>query len=212
MEPRKVLAPRIRPIGTCTGIRIGSSSASLRPPQVAGLGQRRDRACPPHGALCAKKRRILSLVSRGTWKLQDPLFRGDSATAITAPSPAASKNVVRHILYLEGAGRETPYLSASEMVEAAESFAGSDGAVWRTSVTVARSHRVTHLSNKELMGLLKGKGKGRAEWRSAIEVAQARRYVEEWAEHLLDFSSVGSDLNAAETAATIFTRGKGRQS
>jgi hypothetical protein len=96
------------------------------------------------------------------------------------------------------------------MVEAAEFFAGSDGSVWCTSVTKARSHRVTHISNKELMGLLKGKGKGRGEWRSAIEVAQARRYVEEWAEHLLDFSSVGNDLDAAEMAAAIFTRGKGR--
>jgi hypothetical protein len=34
---------------------------------------------------------------------------------------------------------------------------------------------------------MKGNGKGKAKWPNAFEVMQARRYVEQWGEHLLDF-------------------------
>ena len=39
------------------------------------------------------------------------------------------------------------------------------------------------------MGLLRGSGKGDAKWNNAYEVMQAHKYVEEWQEHLVDFSS-----------------------
>jgi hypothetical protein len=38
--------------------------------------------------------------------------------------------------------------------------------------------------------LLRGTGKGDAEWPSAFEVLRARQYVEEWQEHLADFTSL----------------------
>jgi hypothetical protein len=69
----------------------------------------------------------------------------------------------------------------------ARHFAGPAGHVYRAIVPVAEEHGVVHIGQKELLGLRRGKGKGRAAWPSALEVMQARRYVEQWAEHLLDF-------------------------
>lgn len=43
---------------------------------------------------------------------------------------------------------------------------------------------------------------GDATWRSAQEVAQARAYVEHWAEHLVDFRGQGQ-ANAAQLRAII---------
>lgn len=121
------------------------------------------------------------------WKAsKDPLFRGDIAAGVRPPVPAADDSLVRHILYLEGPGRETPYLSTTESLEMARRFAGS-GTVWETSVLAARAHSVAHIANSELLAALKGNGKGKAKWSDAYEVMQARRYVEQWSEHLLDF-------------------------
>ncbi len=47
-----------------------------------------------------------------------------------------------------------------------------------------------HIPRLELLKLLRGKGRGRAKWSSAHEVMTARRYVEQWAEHLFDFSDL----------------------
>lgn len=122
------------------------------------------------------------------WKeTRDPLFRGDLAEEVRLPTPAADPSMVRHILYLDGAGRETPYLSTSEWRDIAELFAGREGRVWQTKVPRAKAEKVRHLSRRELVQLLRGKGKGAASWPSPFEVMQARRYVEEWREHLLDF-------------------------
>ena len=123
------------------------------------------------------------------WRHQsDPLLRGDSADCVCLPTPSADDSIVRHVLYLEGAGRETPYLSTSEQREVATHFAGPDGRVWKTMLRQVREGGLGHISRRELLGLLKGRGKGRARWKSAFEVAQARRYVEQWYEHLVDFS------------------------
>ncbi|MFH1465597.1 MAG: hypothetical protein ABIO70_14515 [Pseudomonadota bacterium] len=123
------------------------------------------------------------------WRHQsDPLFRGDRADAVGLPSPSANDSIVRHILYLEGAGRETPYLSTTELHEIAEHFAGRNGRVWKAMLRRLHEEGITHISRIELLSLLKGRGKGRATWRSALEVAQARRYAEQWYEHLIDFS------------------------
>ena len=144
------------------------------------------------------------------WKPADPLFRGDSSSGVETPSPKGPNNITRHIMYFEGAGRETPYLSTTEDIDTARFFAHSDGKVWRTAVATARPHRVTHIPKKELLGLLKGKGKGKAAGHSAIVVAQARRYVEEWAEHLLDFTAIENSEEAARIVSVVFTAGNGR--
>lgn len=110
------------------------------------------------------------------WKAKrDPLWRGDSAAGITEPTPTADPSLVRHILYLEGMGRATPYHSTSEAHETAARFAGSQGKVYRTTVGTAEEAGVSHISRLELLGLLRGKGKGRAKWNSAYEIMLARR-------------------------------------
>ena len=53
-------------------------------------------------------------------------------------------------------------------------------------------------SRTELLSLMKGNGKGKAKWPSAFEVMQARRYVEQWEEHLLDFREVDDPAEATE--------------
>jgi len=131
------------------------------------------------------------MPKQSRWKQnRDPLFRGDMKDQISEPKATADSSLVRHILYLEGPGRETPYLSCSEVEEIAEKFAGKHGAVWKTHVKTAESLGVGHISKTELLVLLKGKGKGKAQWNSAFEVMQARRYVEQTCEHLLDFDDL----------------------
>lgn len=131
------------------------------------------------------------------WKKnKHPLYRGDRSERVCTPNPAADRSVVRHILYLEGPGRETPYLSNTESTEIAQRFAGNGGCVWQAFAPQAESLGVRHIAKSELLALLKGVGKGHAKWDSPFEVMQARRYVEQWAEHLFDFSGVG-DADAA---------------
>lgn len=89
-----------------------------------------------------------------------------------------------------GVGRSTPYHSISESEDAATHFAGKTGRVYRTTARRATENGVGHVSQIELLGLLRGKGKGRAKSHSALLVMQARRLVEQWGEHLLDFSDV----------------------
>jgi hypothetical protein len=126
------------------------------------------------------------MTAKKKWKMsKDPLFRGDSRDTVCIPNPAADDSIVRHVMYFEGPGRETPYLSTSEEYELAENF--SNGAVWQTFVKTAKAASVGHISQSELLSLMKGNGKGKAKWPSAFEVMQARRYVEQWGEHLLDF-------------------------
>ena len=129
------------------------------------------------------------MTANKKWKMsRDPLFRGDGKGAVSVPNPKADDSIVRHIMFFEGPGRETPYLSTSEEYDIAEKF--SSGAVWETFVKIAKRESVLHISRTELLSLMKGKGKGKAEWPSAFEVMQARRYVEQWGEHLLDFRTV----------------------
>lgn len=131
------------------------------------------------------------MPKQSKWKPnKDPLFRGDKKEHVCVPNVQADTSLVRHILYLEGPGRETPYLSCSEVEEVAEMFAGKDRAVWVTMVKKATALGIGHVSKTELLTLLKGQGKGRAAWNSSFEVMQARRYVEQWSEHLLDFSEL----------------------
>lgn len=137
------------------------------------------------------------------WKMsKHPLYRGDRKSGVSIPNPTADSSIVRHILFLEGPGRETPYLSTSEDYEAANNFADG-GVVWETYVKTARAEGVTHISRTELLSLMKGNGKGKAKWENAFEVMQARRYVEQWNEHLLDFREVDKP---EATARKIFKK------
>ena len=146
-------------------------------------------------------------MAKDPWKLKrDPLYRGDRPGGVAIPVPDASRSIVRHILYLEGHGRETPYLSSTESRSTATRFAGSDGTVYLGQPGMWASVGVKHRSRKELLQLLRGKGKGDAQWHSAFEVMRAHQYVEESEEHLADFSSTepGSDLESI--AKTVFTQ------
>ena len=135
-------------------------------------------------------------------KKTDPLYRGDAADAVITPVPKANHSIVRHILYLDGFGRETPYVSTTERTEVAALFAVRGG-IWTTTVPLAEQNGVGHIDNKQLLGLLKGKGKGRAKWSNAYEVLQAKRYAEQHFEHLLDFIGVE---DPAGVAAKIFSK------
>lgn len=146
-------------------------------------------------------------MAENRWKQsQDPLFRGSDRAAAGRPTPAADRSLVRHILYLDGYGRETPYLSATESGEVAHHFAHADGAVWKTMVARLRAAGVGHRSRKELLQNLRGYGKGDAAWPSPFEVMQARAYVEQWQEHLLDFRGV-DETQVAQVVAAVFERG-----
>jgi hypothetical protein len=146
------------------------------------------------------------MTAKQKWKIsKDPLYRGENSSNPTIPTPQANKAIVRHILYLEGQGRETPYLSTSESEDTARRFAGRNGNIFRAIPKEWHKSEVKHRSRKELLDLLKGKGKGDAEWSSAVEVLRAHQYVEEHAEHLADFSAIHPE--AAESSVnTIFKK------
>ena len=128
-------------------------------------------------------------MAKNSWKIsRDPLYRGDSKSEVSTPTPSADSSIVRHILYLEGYGRETPYLSCTENPSAAAHFAGSDGKTYVSYPRLWREDDVKHWPRKELLQLLRGRGKGKAVWPSAYEVMRAHQYVEEWQEHLADFT------------------------
>lgn len=133
------------------------------------------------------------------WKpAKDPLFRGIFKEGVRPPTPDANESIVRHILYLEGPGRETPYLSTTESQEVAEHFAGASGLVWQTKVSKFKEVSINHLSKSELLDMMKGNGKGKAKWDSPYEVMQARHYVEQWSEHLLDCRELGDAAAAVD--------------
>ena len=128
-------------------------------------------------------------MKREVWGIEDPLLRGDARESVTRPAPDAHPPIVRHVLYLEGAGRDTPYVSTTEDEQTAERFAGRNGRVWYSLVARINAGRLRYISNSELLGLLRGKGKGDAAWPKASEVQRARANAELWAEHLIDFRS-----------------------
>jgi hypothetical protein len=137
-------------------------------------------------------------------KNRDPLFRGDAADGLTVPEPDAGLSVVDHVLFIGGAGRETQYHSTTEVEDAARHFAASDGKVYKTSAPQAEAAGVVHISQTELKSLLRGKGHGKAKGSTALLVMQARRYVEQWAEHLLDFAELSS-TDVAQVVKDIYS-------
>ncbi len=121
-----------------------------------------------------------------THKKTDPLFRGDGTNAVSVPNPAADPSLIRHVLYLGGYGRESPYLSTSSDELLAGRFAAG-GRLWRTSPELAEHLGAKHLSQTELLATLKSSTTGRASWANARQRLLARKYVEQHAEHLIDF-------------------------
>jgi len=119
-------------------------------------------------------------------KKADPLFRGDGSDAVSVPNPAADPSLIRHILYIGGYGRESPYLSTSSEESSAARFAAG-GRVWKTSGELAERLGAKHLSQSDLQTILKSATKGRARWNNAWQRLQARKYIELHAEHLIDF-------------------------
>ena len=140
-----------------------------------------------------------------TWKVRDPLLRGDAVDEVALPNPTATASLVDHILYLGGRGRQTRYLSLTEALPTAEHFAG-DGAVWETTVSRLAASGAAHRSRKELLGLLKPPGKGPATKHTAYELMLAKGYVERWSEHLADFGPVPLDQLPSAVKAAFHRR------
>jgi len=148
-------------------------------------------------------------VNRRAWGIDDPLHRGDDADGVRTPEPSADPSLVRHILGLDGIGRSTPYTSTSEDEETAQFFAGRDGRVWHTLLArIEEEKGLRYISIGELRDLLRGKGKGDAAWHSAFEVRQAFKFVEEHAEHLIDFRPLEGQTpeSVAAVVSRIFSR------
>lgn len=120
--------------------------------------------------------------------------------AVALPDPRSRRPLVSHLLFLDGQGRATPFTSTTELRKVAAVFAKPSGKVWQTSAQVAQAAGATHITRKDLLHLLKGRGKGRARWNDPIEVAQARAYVQRWSEHLLDWTD-HPDVAAGVSAA-----------
>ncbi|MBI5610578.1 MAG: hypothetical protein HY902_17010 [Deltaproteobacteria bacterium] len=137
-------------------------------------------------------------------KSKDPLFRGDDRARVRRPHPGADPRVVRHILQLDGLGTESPYLSTTESVDAAEHFANPKCRVWETKAPTAESEGVGHMAKKELLQALRPKGTARYAWPSPHEILVARTRVEKWSEHLLDFATRPDDAALDDTLSRIF--------
>lgn len=145
------------------------------------------------------------------WGVEDPLHRGDDAERVRTPDPHGNPSLVRHILGLDGIGRSTPYVSTTEDEDTARYFAGTDGGVWHTLVSrIQEAGGLRYISNGELRDLLRGKGKGDAAWPRAFEVRQAYKFVEDHAEHLIDFRGrTGQEPQVvAAVVSNIFSKAK----
>ena len=139
------------------------------------------------------------------WKLgHDQLYRGDMDPGPTPATFGSNPSIIRHILYLEGLGRETPYLSTSEFQASAQYFADGGGRVYTTNPMTWIGQNVSHIPRTMLNQLLTGKGKGRASWDRASDVRRARELVELHFEHLADFWTITSQADIDAATLVIF--------
>jgi len=147
-------------------------------------------------------------VADSSWGIDDPLCRGDHKDSVVPPVPDASPSIVRHVLYLDGRGRDTPFVSTTEDEDVAERFARPDGRVWYTLVSKIEAAELRYISKAELLDLLRGKGKGDAAWPRASEVAAARALVEQNGEHLADFRRMKgrSAQDVEQCVSSLFTK------
>lgn len=71
-----------------------------------------------------------------------------------------------------------------------------------TSSTLAAKEGLRSITVRP--SLLKGKGQGPAKWHSALEVMQARKYVEQWGEHILSYVDLPDSESAGAIAEEVF--------
>lgn len=124
-------------------------------------------------------------MTKSIWGVEDPLHRGDLAHAVTLPAPHGDESVIRHILQEDD--RRSPYLSATEYISVAKLFAGKHGDVWHTLVDRIESAKLRWISRLELLDMLKAGKDAAVAWPRRSDLLTAQQYVEEQAEHLIDF-------------------------
>ena len=127
-------------------------------------------------------------MARPTWGVEEPLHRGDVASAVTLPAPDGDESVVRHILQEDD--RRSPYLSSTEYLSVAKLFAGKNGDVWHTFVERIQSAEIRWISRSELLDMLRAGKDALAAWPRRSDLLTAQQCVEEQAEHLIDFRSL----------------------
>ena len=127
-------------------------------------------------------------MERPVWGVEDPLHRGDSASAVRLPAPDGDESIVRHILQEDDC--RSPYLSSTEYLSVAKLFARKNGLVWHTLVERIQSAEIRWISRSELLDMLRAGKDGLVAWPRRSDVLTARQYVEEQAEHLIDFQSL----------------------
>jgi len=132
-----------------------------------------------------------------------PRYRGNDDEVAGRPAPKADSNLVRHVLYLGGRGRATPYLSITADRDEAATF----GALWKTSSAALRSSGAKHLPNDALIAALTS-NKGRARWPSTKDRLRAAKYAEEHGEELADFSAFDDESTALAATTTSFQRSR----
>lgn len=122
------------------------------------------------------------------WGIEDPLQRGDSAHAVTPPAPKGPDSIVRHLLQVDDS--RSPYLSTTERISEAKRWAGKSGTVWHTFVAQIESAELRWISRVELLEMLKAGKDAAVAWPRRSDLLTAQQYVEESAEHLIDFRSL----------------------
>lgn len=134
------------------------------------------------------------------WGIEDPLQRGDSAHAVTPPAPKGPDSIVRHVLQVDDC--RSPYLSTTERISEAKRWAGKSGAVWRTFVAQIESAELRWISRAELLEMLKAGKDAAVAWPRRSDLLAAQQYVEESAEHLIDFRSL-TDQSSESVGAIV---------
>jgi hypothetical protein len=134
---------------------------------------------------------------------EDHLYRGNDDEVAGRPDPAADRNLVRHVLYLGGRGRATPYLSITADRDEAAFF----GLVWQTSSAALASSGTKHLQNDALIAALK-RNKGRSRWPSTKDRLRAAKYAEEHGEELADFVAFEDGPTALAATRSAFQRSR----
>lgn len=133
----------------------------------------------------------------------DRLYRGNDDEVAGRPDPRANDNLVRHVLYLGGRGRASPYLSATADRNEAAEF----GPTWETTSAAVQASGARHLPNDALIAALK-RNRGRARWPSTRDRQRALKYAEQHGEQLVDYGAFPDAPSALSAVATAFVRSR----
>jgi hypothetical protein len=131
------------------------------------------------------------------------VYRGNSDDVAGRPEPSADSNLVRHVLYLGGPGRSSPYLSLTADRATAVDF----GTLWESSVAALNSAGARHLPTEALITALK-RNQGRSKWPSARDRQRALKYVEQHGEELADYRSFSDARSALAAVNVAFVRSR----